>query len=134
MSKFTDQMDAWVLKSKARTEAVFKQSAQFAAEEAQQPIAKGGRMPVDTGYLRNSFGADIGRTPSGRLMSGTDNYSFNAVEAAIVRARVGEAIIFGWAANYAPYMEARYAFARSVIQNWDQIVLRAIDQVKRGYR
>ena len=117
----------WAAKSQARLDAVFKTAAQDIAREVQTPSAKGGRMRVDTSYLRNSFAADINTTPSG---NGESSYSAGPISIVINRAKIGDRVVFGWTANYAIYVEARFAFLRSAAQNWQKIVDKAAQKVK----
>ena len=120
-------IDQWVAKSQARLEAVWKTAAQDIAREMQTPRAKNGRMPVDTSYLRNSFSADINATPSG---NGETPYTSGPISIVINRAKIGDTVVFGWAAQYSIYVEARYGFLRSATQNWQQIVDKAAQKVK----
>lgn len=126
---FHGQIDAWVLKSKIRMTAVTREACQSLAEEAQTPRAKGGNMPVDTGFLRNSGLGAVNKMPSG---ASSDN-NFQATEAAILNLQAGDKFYFGWVANYAEKMESRYAFMRLAAQNWDSIVFEAVKTVKRQY-
>jgi len=120
-------INQWVAQSRARLEAVWKTAAQDIAREIQTPRAKNGRMPVDTSFLRNSFAADINAAPSG---DGNSSYSAGPISIVINRAKIGDRVVFGWGANYAIYMEARYSFLRSAAQNWQQIVDKAAQKVK----
>jgi len=117
----------WVAKSEARLDAVWKTAAQDIAREVQTPRAKNGRMPVDTSYLRNSFSADINKTPSG---NGNSAYTSGPISIVINRAKIGDQVVFGWAAQYSIYMEAKYSFVRHAAQNWQQIVNKAAKKVK----
>jgi len=120
-------INQWVAQSQARLEAVWKTAAQDIAREVQTPRAKGGKLPVDTAFLRNSFAADVNSTPSG---NGNSSYSAGPISIVINRAKIGDRVVFGWGANYAIYMEARYSFLRSAAQNWQQIVEKAAQKVK----
>ena len=117
----------WVAKSQARLEAVWKTAAQDIAREVQTPRAKGGRMPVDTSFLRNSFSADVNKVPSG---NGNSAYTSGPISIVINRAKIGDQVVFGWGAQYSIYMEARYSFLRSAAQNWQQIVDKSAQKVK----
>src|SRR5690625_5782361 len=86
MTSFAQSIDNWTRMSELRMEAVFKQAAQDAAEAVQTPKAKGGRMPVDTGYLRNSFAGAVNSFPSA---DGNTPFSMSPIIAAIIRARLG---------------------------------------------
>lgn len=127
-SNFADQVGAFVAKSNGRMTAVFRQSAQDLIEEAQTPRGSGGNIPVDTGFLRNSGMASLNTMPSGQSIK-PDNYaggSWSADEASLIisRAQLGDRVIFGYVARYAPFMEARYGWVRLAAQNWNQIVQR----------
>ena len=117
----------WVAKSEARLDAVWKTAAQDIVREIQTPRAKGGRMPVQTSFLRNSFSADINKTPSG---NGNSAYTSGPISIVINRAKIGDTVVFGWNTNYAVYMEARYSFVRHATQRWQQIVNKAAQKVK----
>lgn len=128
MATFTAQIKAFADKSKEKVEAVIKQSAQEVFSIAQTPKAQGGRMPVDTGFLRNSLIAQLnGATVSG----GADAYTL-----AIAGAESGDTIFAGWTANYARYME--YGTSRtpgnfymlSAAQQWQAIVKRNAEIVR----
>jgi len=117
----------WVAQSQARLEAVWKTAAQDIAREVQTPRAKGGKLPVDTAFLRNSFAADVNATPAG---NGNSSYTAGPISIVINRARIGDRVVFGWGANYAIIMESKYFFLRSAAQNWQKIVDRAAQKVK----
>ena len=120
-------INQWVAKSQARLEAVWKTAAQDIAKEIQTPRAKGGKMPVDTGFLRNSFAADVNKVPSG---NGSTDYKSGPISIVINRAKIGDTVVFGFASQYSIYMEARYSFVRHAAQNWQQIVNKAAQKVK----
>ena len=120
-------INQWVAQSRARLEAVWKTAAQDIVREIQTPRAKNGRMPVDTSFLRNSFAADINAAPSG---DGDSPYSSGPISIVINRAKIGDRVVFGWGANYAIYMEAKYSFIRSAAQNWQQIVDKSAQKVR----
>ena len=121
---FEAQVTSWARKSEARMEAVFRTAAQDMIEDAQTPRDKGGRMPVDTRFLRNSGSASINTVPSGG--------GYGAVPLVINRAKLGDTLYFGWTANYAKYMEARYAFMRTSAQNWERFVKVASRRIEQS--
>ena len=119
---FSTQVDDWIRQSQGRIDAVVKQSAQDVVAAAQTPRAKGGNMPVDTGFLRNSIRASTSGMPSS---------SSDAVATGILRWKPESQLLYiGWAANYAPYMERRYAFMRLAAQQWQEIVNRNATKLK----
>lgn len=128
---FKSQIDKWTTLSQNRMEAVFRQSAQDLGIEVNNPKAKGGKLPVDTGFLRASFGAQVNGTPKG---SGTNDFNPQALIVAIQRAVLGDEITFGYSANYAKKQEAVNGFIRLNVQEWPQIVTKAVKKVKREYK
>ena len=111
---FNRDVSNWVRASQARIDAVAKQSAQDVTDMAQKRRSAGGNMPVDTGFLVNSIRASTTGMPS----DGSE-----PVAVAITRWRpVDQPLYIGWTANYAPFMEHRYAFMRLAAQQWQEIV------------
>ena len=119
---FEAQVSAFVAKTKQRVEAVFKASAQEVFSIAQTPVAQGGNMPVDTGFLRNSLVAGLNGTTS---LTGPDSFVL-----AIASAELGDTIQGGWTANYARYVEygtrgrPGRRFAGQAAAQWQAIVAR----------
>jgi len=127
---------AFAEKAKLRQQAIFKASAQRLMEETNTPEGQGGKMPVDTGFLRNSAGAsterphESGGQPPALVFLGL---------------QVGQTVWAGWTARYAMRMEhgfygedskgRKYAragkgFARAAAQNWVFIVETVANEVK----
>lgn len=80
-----------------RIEAVAKQSIQDVVDDMQTPKAKGGRMPVDTGFLLNSLvsGLDGSFGPPG-----ADSYT-----GVIAGMEIGDVVRFAYTAEYAVHQE-----------------------------
>lgn len=126
--KFTASIKGWSDRAKQSAELIFKQSAQDVFEIAQTPVAKGGNMPVDTGYLRNS----LAMTLNGSSVSG----GADAYVLAVASAELSDAIFGGWTADYARHVEygtqgrsGRF-FMRGAAQRWAAIVARNAAKVK----
>lgn len=128
MSSFTAQIKAFTDRAKEKMETVVKQSAQEVFSIAQTPKAQGGRMPVDTGFLRNSLVAELnGSTVAG----GADAYVM-----AVAGMDLGDTVFAGWTANYARHME--YGTSRTpgnhymlaAAQQWQAIVARNAELVR----
>lgn len=85
-------LDAWARATKARMDAVVRGSAQEVARIAQTPEAKGGRMVVDTGFLRNSFQSSLNGSTA---LTGPESYVMVAA-----RMEAGDVAEFGWSAVY----------------------------------
>lgn len=131
----TADIQAFVSKSEERLKDVVFNSIQDVVEAAQEPVAKGGRMRVDTGFLRASGRASTEGFPSGRSaktaeeladtgkhLARFDTFDGQAVNAIINNMNLGDTFYFGWTANYAQYRELHDGFLETAIQNWQQFV------------
>lgn len=94
---FTAEVERFADLTRRKMELVFKQSAQDVFEIAQTPKANGGNLPVDTGFLRNTFVSGLNGTTSA---TGPDAYVMT-----IAGAELGDSVIGGWTAAYALRME-----------------------------
>lgn len=111
--------------------AVFQQSVQDLLERVQTPKAKGGHMPVVTGFLRSSLRVTL-NTPYMGFVQRTEGrqyeYSDTQVVLTINNAVLGDKVYAAYAANYAIHREygTRYSqgdfFVRSAAQLWPSIV------------
>lgn len=123
---FGGDVAAFERKFASRLRAVGRGAVQETVNEANTPIAKGGRMPVVTGFLRTSGAGAVGGMPSGESTNpgGSVRESEGALAAVLLRwdPSKGEAFYYGWTANYARPMEYRYGFMRGAAENWQQHV------------
>lgn len=120
-------------RARMRNLAIFRGSVEELARQSNVPIAQGGKMPVDTGFLRSSQGGSRIGMPYGPG-KGDRNTKYTApfsgpIELVTAQANLGETIWIGWTAMYARFMEARYGFMRSEAQNWPYIVQRITVEV-----
>lgn len=90
---FTLQMQAFRDKTKAQARAVLGASVQDLLEDAQTPVAQGGRMPVDTGHLRNSLASELN---GAKLAEGPESYTLVAASM-----DAGDVARFAWTAAHA---------------------------------
>lgn len=130
--KFSADVGAWARKSKKRMLIVFQQSVQDVTDRMQTPVAKGGNLPVDTGFLRASLRGSIGTPVTGYLMKDPLKKHYTLVSAqytlTINKAKLGDTIYLVYLANYAWYQEygtqrmAGRGFVRLAAQQWQSIV------------
>jgi hypothetical protein len=117
------------------------QSTQELINEVQKPVGKGGKMRVDTGFLRASGQMSLTGMPTGPVRGrkrtpeeAKDKVIYETKPAAVVKLgnefQLGNSIFFGWVANYAKYREAYDGFLISGIQNWQSIVDRVTARIK----
>ncbi len=133
MSKsFSAQVSDWVKETEDRLERVTKESMQRVVSEMQKPVAAGGNMPVDTGFLRASIRASLSQMPdidpASRPADGKKYPYEDAVSLTIQGMALGQTFYAGYVASYAAHQEygsngrAGKAFVRLAAQNWQQIV------------
>lgn len=94
---FTAQLQDAIRKREDGARDVFRQSVQDVLHEAQRPRAQGGRLPVDTAFLRNSLVSEGDGAPRGE---GADSYVFT-----IAGLELGATAHFAWTAAYARRIE-----------------------------
>jgi len=122
---FSRQINQHAEKYERRMRQVFGASVEQLAELANTPTARGGRMRVDTGFLRSSLQAQRGSMPEGASTpaSGAQyNWSVSSVTAELLRWRPDDSLFLGWTANYAIFREYKDGFRRSAAQKWNSIV------------
>lgn len=124
----------FAMRSKMRQEAIFRQTVQTLAHRSNTPIAQGGKLPVDTGFLRASqagsrIGMPYGPTKGQRNQVYATPFA-GPIELIVAQSNIGDTVWIGWTAEYAIYMEARYGFMRSEAQNWQFIVQQATNEVR----
>lgn len=126
---FSAQVDDWIAKSERLSMAALQQATQAVINEANTPVAKGGRMRVDTGFLRNSLKANIGSMPSGASSAG--NWDDAEVVLTLTRLQPGQVFYAGWTANYARPREHHDGFLRMATQKWQEQVDAAARQLRQ---
>lgn len=99
------------------------------------PIAagEGGRMRVDTGFLRASGQASLNGMPQGPTRGDPDKtypYDTGSVILAIGTLQLGATFYFGWTAAYARIREAYDGFLEAAVQKWPIFVARNTETIK----
>lgn len=137
---FAADVDAWVQRTRQRQEAVFRESLQRLVERMQRPVADGGNMPVDTGFLRASIQASKSGPPPTRGdrpgEAATYTYLPDDINLVIASAMGGETVWVTYGANYARAVEygagGREArgFVRNAVQQWQSIVTEVAQEAR----
>lgn len=138
----TADIDAFVRKSEDRLKAMYRYAISDMVNDMQTPVAKGGRMRVDTGFLRASAGASLEGMPSGngqkpadaptgQYTGAYDNFNVSSVTAVVANMNLGDTMYFGWVANYAPVRNTYDGFMDLPLQDWQGYVDRAVAKVKK---
>ena len=121
-------LDQWTKKPEKRIDAVLKDATQSVIAVAQQTKAKGGRMPVDTGNLRNSLQSSIAGGASGE---GKESYIMVAGNM-----KGGDVATFTWTAEYAAAVNNGNRgrpgahFVEGAVDQWPAIVRASIAKAK----
>ena len=142
-SNFSATIDKFVNKTEEKILAVMKNSVQELVEEASRPERAGGKMHVDTGFLRASGVAALNDIPVGptegrKRSSGEEGVlpeyaKYNpssSVGAVLADMKMGDTFYFGWTARYALYRELYDGFLKSACDNWQLIVNKNIRRLK----
>ena len=121
-------LDQWTKKTQQRIDAVLKDAAQSVVAVAQVTKAKGGRMPVDTGNLRNSLISSVAGGASGQ---GEESYIMAAAGMT-----GGDVATFTWTAEYAAAVNNGNRgrpgahFVEGAVDQWPAIVRASIAKAK----
>lgn len=147
-SKFTASVEDWVKESSEMLLRVTRQSTHDLINEASVPgpskgdptAGRGGKLPVDTGFLRASGAASLTGWPQGpgdnplkvKYASETEYAASSSVSLNLAKMKLGDTFYFGWTAQYAGKMEMMYGFMISAEQNWQTIVDKNVRIVSKG--
>ena len=138
---FAAQVDAIVAKTEKRMTALARESIQRTIDIAQMPVAKGGKMRVDTGFLRASGQASYNGMPTGETRGEVKgegeeaksvNYTYDGTGATtqLSKLQLGTIFYFGWTAAYAKYREAYDGFLETAVQKWPDTVAKVTEEIK----
>lgn len=139
---FQAQVDKIVINTEKRMNLVMQKSLLNAINRMQTPVAKGGRMRVDTGFLRASGQSSLNGLPTGPSMKPKDaqkhqfddgNKVYPETEATIGKMKFGATFFFVWTANYAKYREAYDGFMVTVLQDWQNIVDGVVAEARKRF-
>ncbi|MDP9630085.1 UNVERIFIED_ORG: hypothetical protein J2W85_002146 [Ensifer adhaerens] len=142
---FAAQVSEWAKEELAREAAVLRTASQIVANSVRTSVAAGGRMPVDTGNLKNSLMGSTTAMPT--VDEGEKTYPDRAgeIELIISNLDVGETLYLGFQAAYGPrmnygfvgqdslgrvYNQQGFGFVDAEAQDWPQTVKRAEEQVR----
>lgn len=126
--KLSAQVHEIIRKNERLMTMVAQESTQRLIHATQVPKAKGGKMPIDTGFLRASGRLSLSGVPSGPVRGrdrkegeeGTIYPSPDSVQ--IGGFKIGMTMFWGWTAVYARRQELYNGFLSSNIRQWQKIV------------
>jgi len=90
---FTADLSRFENLTREKMERIARQSIQDVISDAQETVAMGGALPVDTGFLRNSLATELNGS---NVATGEDSYIL-----AIAQLQLGDNLRAGWTAEYA---------------------------------
>ena len=139
---FTAQVNEMIAVNEKRMTALFRESVQRTIDMAQTTVYKGGKMRIDTGFLRASGQGSFDGMPIGPSINSSERsadqargslYSYDErnVQLTLSRFTLGMTFFFGWTANYAIYREAYDGFLETAAQRWPQIVQSVTDEIRK---
>lgn len=136
---FQADIDRIIINTEKRLQLVAQQSIITAINRMQLAVAKGGKMRVDTGFLRASGQSSLDGMPTGPsrkpkdAMPGQFQWTSKDTEIKLSELKLGSTFFFGWTAYYAKYREAYDGFMYSVVQDWQNIVNKVVENAKKRF-
>lgn len=131
---FASSVDDFVRETQGRMTAFVRETIKRTVDIAQTPTAKGGKMRVDTGFLRASGQLSLSGLPTGPVRGDPDQkyqLNDNTVTITLANYKLGDTLYFGWTANYAIYREAYDGFLESAIQMFPQTAAKVTAEIKQ---
>lgn len=132
---FDDDINKLADRYKRRMRAVVQESTQRTVAMAQQVRGEGGRMRVDTGFLKASGGASLESPPTGPTdnegIAITGQLTGQPLPVILATWQPGQDIYWGWTANYARAREAKDGFARGAAEKWPDTVKQVAREAAR---
>jgi len=131
---FQTAIDPIIADTEERLLKVIKKAIYEAIEDAQTPLSKGGKMRVDTGFLRRTGSASLEGIPQGPSRGEKGKtYAWNSdyLNIILAKLKIGDTFYWGWTAHYAKYREAYDGFLEAALQKWQNHVDDAMKGLKK---
>lgn len=141
---FAATIQGWATESMETVRAIRNESFQRVIEVMQKPVAKGGNLPVKSGFLRASLKAAIGKAnfvtvanPGAKL---TFRYDDGAIPLVIHGAELTDTIeavytaVYARVANYGGENRPARLFVNLAAQQWPQIVAQVAAEAEQRRR
>lgn len=129
---FSTQIDEFIVDTERKLLGVIQSALTDMTNQANTARPEG-RLPKLTGFLQHSAAASINSRPMGETRGDkkqTYTFNVNQVLAVIARLKLGETFYFGWTAEYARLMEARYGFLEGALMDWQTYINNAVKRLK----
>lgn len=143
--QFVADVAAFAEMGKERMEDTMRTALSDMINDMQKREKDGGRMRVDTGFLRASGRGQIGSMPSGPSQKPADaptgqytgiydNWNGKALVPTLYNMKLGDTFYWGWVAAYAPVREVYDLFMDGALQNWQGYVNTAVKKATDAKR
>lgn len=138
---FVATIDDWVAETRARLDAVARIASQLLFKEVLRPVGDGGRMRVDTGFLRASWTASLNSpnlTLKDKPKDGVFALDVGQINVMIAGMKTGDTIYLMSSSKYARPREygsrgrAGDGFVQANAARWQDFVDEAVRLVKAG--
>jgi hypothetical protein len=136
MALFDNQVRQFTKEYRARLRAVAREAVQDTISMAQRTEPEGGRMRIDTGFLRASGQAALHTMPSGQVRpkkgskkgAYTRQVAGDPIAVTLLRwdPNTRDVLFVGWTAAYAREREAKDSFLGNATEVWDQTLRKAV--------
>lgn len=120
--KFSAQVHKIIRRNSALMELVFLESTQRTIKIAQTPKAKGGKLPLDTGFLRASGRTSLTGMPTGPTRGEKDQIYTSPETVTFSGVKLGMSVFFGWTAVYARRQNLYNGFLDHAVKSWQKTV------------
>lgn len=128
---FADQVSAHTEQYRRRLKFIARTAVQEMGIEASIPVAQGGRMPVDTSFLRSSLLASTDGPPIGPAQ-GDKPIQGDPLPVMLIKwDPLTQTVWIGWTADYATIQNLRNGYRDGAVEKWPDFVRKATALGKR---
>jgi hypothetical protein len=130
------QIDQIIVNTNEKMLAVMRDAINETVQDMQVTIYNGGKMRVDTGFLRASGAARLGGLPVGASENPgkiSHNWDGANLELTLGQMQLGDAFYWGWTAKYAKYREVYDGFMESALQNWQNRINSSVAKINKMF-
>ena len=129
---FKAQVDKFTVDTEEKFLIVIKDSIQDLVKEATKSEEYGGKMHVDTGFLRSTGTGAINQIPRGpdqgrKRNPGETGVIYHSdpvgsIQGLLPKLKIGDTFYYGWTAHYASIREMYDNFLKSASQKWSYFI------------
>lgn len=132
--QFTAQVHRIIAENSALMTMVAQEATQRVIDLSTVPKAKGGNMPLVTGFLRASGKLSLTGMPSGPARGDPKQTYASPDSVKIAGFQLGRSIYYGWTAIYARKQNLYNGFLDKAVSQWQRIVDDTIRDLRNRLR